>query len=116
MTNSALIVEDEWVIAADLQRILEELGWRVIGPAATVPQALWLLDSDPPSVAILDINLGRTLATPVAEELKARRIPFVLASARRNVASLGSAFEGITAIEKPFTEQKLKAAVEALLG
>jgi two-component system, response regulator PdtaR len=42
-----LVVEDEFLIALDLEALLREHGWRVLGPAATVAEALRLLE-DPP--------------------------------------------------------------------
>jgi hypothetical protein len=53
----------------------------VIGPVATVQAALRLLEDELPSVALLDVNLGIELVTPVAEALKARNVPFAIASA-----------------------------------
>ena len=60
-----LVVEDEFLIAMDLEAMLREHGWRVLGPAATVEEALRLLDGggETPDVALLDVNLrGRTVA------------------------------------------------------
>ena len=76
-----LVVEDEFLIAMDLELLLRRHGWRVLGPAATVNEALRLLQSETPDVALLDINLRGELVTPVAEELRARGVPFLLASA-----------------------------------
>lgn len=39
MQKSVLIVEDEFLIAMDLQAMLEDHGWRVLGPAANVRDA-----------------------------------------------------------------------------
>jgi hypothetical protein len=44
MQKTVLIVEDEFLIAMDLQLMLEDHGWRVIGPAANVRDALRLSD------------------------------------------------------------------------
>ena len=76
-----LVVEDEFLIAMDLELLLQEHGCRVLGPAATVAEALRLLQGETPDVALLDINLQGELVTPVAEELRARGVLFVLASA-----------------------------------
>ena len=43
MHKSVLIVEDEFLIAMNLQFMLEQEGWRVLGSAATVREALRLL-------------------------------------------------------------------------
>src|SRR3954451_11745837 len=54
-----LVVEDEYLIAADLTASLESLGAEVIGPAASIEEALSLLEinSDRLDGAVLDINL-----------------------------------------------------------
>ena len=52
-----LVVEDEFLIALDLELLLRRHGWRVLGPAATVDQALRLLRGETPDVALLDVNL-----------------------------------------------------------
>lgn len=53
MSKTVLLVEDEFLIAMDLEMLLERHGWHVLGPAATVKQALQLLRSAEPAVATL---------------------------------------------------------------
>ena len=62
---AVLVVEDEFLIAMDLECLLERNGWRVLGPAATVKEALRLLDGETPDVALLDVNLRGEMVTPV---------------------------------------------------
>ncbi|TIV23485.1 MAG: response regulator, partial [Mesorhizobium sp.] len=69
MQKTVLIVEDEFLIAMDLQSMLERRGWRVIGPVGSVAAAFRLLERERPAVALLDVNLGNELVTPVAEQL-----------------------------------------------
>jgi two-component system, response regulator PdtaR len=76
-----LVVEDEFLIAMELEGVLIRAGHKVLGPAATVSKALALLDDRTPDATVLDVNLGGERVTPVAEALEKRRIPFVLASA-----------------------------------
>jgi len=76
-----LVVEDEFLIAIELETVLTRAGYQVLGPAATVRTALALLDDRTPDAAVLDVNLGGERVTPVAEALEKRRIPFVIASA-----------------------------------
>lgn len=78
--KSVLVVEDEVLIAMDIQAELEDAGWTVIGPAGTVAQAMKLLEGHTPSVAVLDINLGGSPSFPIADALEARSIPFVFLS------------------------------------
>jgi len=73
-----LVVEDEYLLAADLAQTLEELGAVVVGPAATVERALALVEAeDRLDGAVLDLNLGGERAYPVADALVARGVPFV---------------------------------------
>jgi CheY-like chemotaxis protein len=73
-----LVVEDEFLIAMDLERTLERHGYRVLGPAATVDAALRLLDGEAPDVALLDVMIG---APSVGKPTTARRLLAALAQA-----------------------------------
>lgn len=72
-----LIVEDEALVAMELARVLTAAGAQVVGPAGSIEEALELLDRKPIDRAVLDINLGGRLVTPVAQALAARAIPFI---------------------------------------
>ena len=108
-----LVVEDEFLIAMDLECLLERHGWRVLGPAATVAAALRLLEQseEPPDAALLDVNLQDELVTPVAAALRARGVPFVLASAYERVDLLVPALAGVPNLGKPTDERRLLAAL-----
>nr|WP_281375419.1 response regulator [Hansschlegelia beijingensis] len=111
-----MIVEDEFLIAMHLQRLLEEHGWRVIGPVATVRAALRLLEEKLPDVALLDVNLGREMVTPVAEALRARSVPFAIASAyERPERFAGEVLAGAVNVGKPAVERRLLAALRQLI-
>lgn len=72
-----LVVEDEAVVAMELARVLTAAGAKVIGPAGTIEEAMDLLDGHSIDRALLDVNLGGRLITPVAKALNHRQIPFV---------------------------------------
>ena len=75
-----LIVEDEYLIALELESALRAAGYRVLGPAADVRAALELLAVERPDAAVLDVNLAGQWVTPVAEALQAISVPYILAS------------------------------------
>lgn len=76
-----LVVEDEWLVAADLEDALVEAGLEVIGPAPSVGEALALLASHGPvDAAVLDVHLTRETSLPVAEALRREGVPFVFAT------------------------------------
>ena len=115
MQKTVLVVEDEFLIALDLRLMLERGGWRVLGPVATVRGALRLLEDELPAVALLDVNLGEDLVTPVAETLKARDVPFALASAYDKPESYGGAILAEAPnVGKPTNERHLLATLAQL--
>ncbi|TIT96438.1 MAG: response regulator [Mesorhizobium sp.] len=116
MQKSVLIVEDEFLIAMDLKSMLERRGWRVMGPVASVAAASRLLDRELPSVALLDVNLGDELVTPLAEHLRSLNVPFAVASAYDRPELVGGAvLAGAPNVGKPTQEARLVIALARLL-
>ena len=77
-----LVVEDNYLIAADLVWQLESSGAEFVGMAASVGEAHAIIEAEGNGLhgAILDVNLGSERAFPVADTLIARGIPFVFAT------------------------------------
>lgn len=76
-----LVVEDEYLIMTDIACGLKRAGAEVVGPAATIVEALRLLrDASRIDAAILDINLRGVMAFPVADALSDRGVPFVFST------------------------------------
>ncbi len=80
MSTRVLVVEDEPLLAFDIAQRLTDAGYAVIGPAPSVARALDLLGCEGCDVAILDVNLGRETAEPIARDLKVRGIKFMTLS------------------------------------
>jgi ActR/RegA family two-component response regulator len=59
-----LVVEDEALIALDLQRLLDQSGAMVIGPAVSVSQALEVIHENHIDFALLDVKLGDETVDP----------------------------------------------------
>lgn len=115
--GSVLVVEDNWLIASDLSQMLNALGWQVMGPAASVKSALLLLHAQTPTVAVLDINLGAELVTPVALQLQLRGIPFVFASAYRDLNVIGvPELSDAISIQKPVSVDELSNALDQAIA
>src|SRR2546421_9257076 len=72
-----LVVEDEFIIALEIQSDLEDAGATVVGPAFTLRLAMDLAAHADVSAATLDLRLGRDSVRPVARILADRGIPFV---------------------------------------
>ena len=96
-----LVVEDEYLIAADLARQLEAAGVEVLGPVPTVAAALDLLarTSDVDG-AVLDVNLRGENVLPVAATIRERGIPFVFATGYDKLALPGE-YAGSRWCQKP---------------
>ena len=110
-----LLVEDEALIALDTADALEEAGYDVIGPADRVPSALALLETETPDIAVLDVNLAGILVWPVAEQLLARGIPFLLLSGFGNSIEAPASLRGVPRLAKPFMPRQLLAALRDML-
>lgn len=76
-----LVVEDDFIVAFDMQVMLEEQGAEVLGPASSLQEASAILATNAPQAAVLDVNLNGEFVFPLARELKSRGIPFVFATA-----------------------------------
>jgi CheY-like chemotaxis protein len=108
-----LVVEDDYMLADDLREDLESAGAEVLGPVATVEDALALLArEDRLDGAVLDVNLAGEAVYPVADALLARGVQFAFATGYDGW-SLPAAYAGIPRFEKPLDPL---AVVRALLG
>ena len=96
-----LLVEDEMLIAAMLEDMLDDLGCVVVGPAARVAQALALIEAEVIDAAVLDISLHRELSYPVADALIARRIPFLF-STGYDKSRIRTGYQSSPMLQKPY--------------
>lgn len=112
---SVLILEDDVLIALDLQHILENEGYRVIGPAFCSATALSLIENETPTLALLDAHLGRTNSFELADILLARNAKIIFVTGHsRGWISLPHRHRRI--IEKPFLPSDVLAAVKSELN
>src|SRR4026207_2143751 len=75
--RSILLVEDEFLLALQLEELLESHGGTVRGPSRTLDDALKAAQRENFDFAILDINLNGTMVYPLADQLLASRTPFL---------------------------------------
>lgn len=108
LPGSALVVEDNFIIALDAQAMLTRLGVAKVEVASSVAQALGRIASDNPDFAVLDFNLGRENSIPVAEELARRGIPFVFATGYGEDADILGPFAGRPVLRKPYSSAELQ--------
>jgi two-component system, response regulator PdtaR len=105
-------VEDEFLIAMELNTVLTEAGFTVIGPVSTVVGALDRIRTDPPHAAVLDVSLRGERVTPVAEVLAQMGTPYVLTSAYQAAELAGEpSLERARNLGKPTSPTELVAAL-----
>jgi DNA-binding response OmpR family regulator len=110
-----LVVEDEFLVAMQIEAILTRAGWRVIGSAGTLSSAVSLARKSACDAALLDVNLRGERADEVAEILFARGVPFLFVSGYGR-GNLPAAFrQSVELIAKPFSHRTLVEAVRNLM-
>ncbi|SDP41995.1 PAS domain S-box-containing protein [Filomicrobium insigne] len=108
-----LVVEDEPLVAIDIEDCLKEAGCSVLGPAANAEQAMRLIKNETFDIALMDANLAGTRVDELAQTLKARGIPFAFVSGYGR-EGLPAGFQEALLVSKPFNSRQLIGAVESL--
>jgi DNA-binding LytR/AlgR family response regulator len=110
-----LIVEDELLIALELQHIAEHLGCTVVGPAGSVEGALQLLSGATPDAALLDVNLGEGRVTPVAQACWDRSVPFALVTGYGRLQLEEPLLQSAPRVRKPFDRRAIHKVLAIVL-
>lgn len=115
MLSRILIVEDEMLVAFELEMILTDLGYEVVGIAPDLDTASTYFDQAL-DLALVDLNLRDGLTGPqIGQRLSESGVTVLFISA--NPRLLGDGLAGtIGVITKPTDETTVKAAVEYALG
>ena len=108
-----LIVEDATLLALELEAGLVEAGATIVGTAGDVDEAMGHAEA-PLDAAVLDVNLGGKLVTPVAERLAARGVPFVFATGYGERGAPGGFDAPI--VRKPYNIHQIVRAVAEAVG
>ena len=109
-----LLVEDEYLPAADVTDMLHLLGVEVIGPVPDLDSALDAATDERLDGAILDVNLRGKAVFPVAERLLARKTPFLFATGYDEWV-LPEKFRWHPRLTKPFDRLSLERVTSAAL-
>lgn len=114
---SLFLVEDEALIAMDLESLVEEMGHAVLSVAANVEEAIDMLGALPakPDAAIVDANLGGQSAQPIVEALKKSGIPTVIASGYAPVELERMGLRGVL-VRKPYNARTIMNALNTVLA
>jgi CheY-like chemotaxis protein len=77
---NVLVVEDDALVAWDVEAALLDAGCLVVGPANGINRAMELMEANKLDLVVLDLNLGKTSSAPVADRLQEKGIPFIFLS------------------------------------
>jgi len=111
--RSVLVVEDNPIIALDLQIILEAAGATVVGPAYDLSKALNLIEANNVNAAVLDYLLQAGDTLPLARVLGERGIPFLFQTS--DPESVARKHAGALILPKPYRPDQLTSAVYSLV-
>jgi DNA-binding NarL/FixJ family response regulator len=114
-----LVVDDEWLVAVDVQRTLRRAGYVVDEIVTSAPKVLAALHRVGPDLVLLDIDLGTELdGLELANRIRAQSpVPIVFLSAHCDPPTLKRAMRASPHgfVVKPFTEAQLLTAVQLAL-
>jgi DNA-binding response OmpR family regulator len=109
-----LLVEDEALVAMNLQDDLNEAGYAVVGPFDTCAAALAWLEAETPDLAVLDTVLKDGTCRTLAAEFSRRGVGFVLWSGHLQDKQTLQEFTDAVWVEKPSTHTALLHALASL--
>jgi DNA-binding NtrC family response regulator len=113
--GKVLVVVEDAIMALDLQRLLHEAGYRVVGPATNVVEIQRMIQRGDIDCAILDLDVDRRAPLPIADLLAFADVPFVYLTTGV-LGPVPSLHRQRPVVEKPFTREVLLAAVEKAMA
>ncbi|EAQ28960.1 Bacteriophytochrome (light-regulated signal transduction histidine kinase) [Erythrobacter sp. NAP1] len=116
LPNRVLLVEDNMIIALGTEDNLRILGVEDIDVQSTVAGTLEAIKSTPPDFAILDFNLGTESSLAVSEELRAREIPFVVATGYSEIDDQINELGAEGVIQKPYGLEEIELALTTIIN
>ena len=108
---SVMIVEDEMLVALDLQETVKSLGYKVVGPFGGLAEAIDGAGTHAVDFAILDLNLNGEMTYDLAVELEKRGIPIVFTTGYES-DTITSRFQNCRVLNKPVVKDALESVLK----
>jgi CheY-like chemotaxis protein len=105
--NRILVVEDEPLVAMNLSKSLDELGFSVVGPYSTLAKAVAAAGEREFDAALLDVNLSGETVYPVADILASKNVPFAFITGY-GTAALPDKYANAPVLQKPVDNETLQ--------
>jgi hypothetical protein len=96
-----------------LEDMLADLGCAVVGPAASVNEALAMIDAEAIDAAVLDVNFNGQISYPIADALAAGGVLFIFSTGYDKDALL-DVYRTFPVLQKPLRKCRIKVRVDAL--
>ncbi len=119
MAVRVVIAEDEAIVRLDLKEIMEEEGYEVVGETGRGDEAVELVRTHRPDLAILDIKMPGADGLAAAREINAERLCAVLiltAFSQRDLIEQARNAGALAYLVKPFQKSELLPAIEMAIG
>jgi DNA-binding response OmpR family regulator len=113
MAAKIIIIEDEPIIALDLEDLIREAGFEIAGVATRLDKALTMIEHTNFDAAILDANL-HGLSSQAARALTLKRLPFIVLSGC-SLKQKKASFPDAHFIQKPCKPDQLISALNLIL-
>jgi CheY-like chemotaxis protein len=113
LPDDVLIVEDDPIIALGFEDTIVGFGVSVVRTAASVSQALKMIEERAPEFALLDVALVREMSFEIAERLDALAIPFAFVTGYSADVKVPVAFTERPRLPKPCTADALLAVLNS---
>lgn len=110
-----LIVEDDAMLALDMEMILRDAGYEICAVASKNEKARQAIEKSPPAVALLDYNLRDATSAATANELSRRAIPFAYVTGRPESVRADACAPPARIIAKPYSESQILDVLDALV-
>lgn len=114
-----LVVEDEWLVSMEIETILENAGFQVVGVAVSADEAVRMAETERPDLVMMDIRLkGRGDGVDAALEINRRlglRCLFVSAYTDDRMRERAQAARPLGWLSKPFSDRQLLKTLQAAL-
>jgi two-component sensor histidine kinase len=111
-----LVIEDEALVALQLQADLESAGHQVVGPARSLQAGMTLAEREEIDVALIDVSLGRETSAPIADRLLARNVPFAFVTGYSDTAMLPEHLRMMPRLIKPSALPDVQRILAGLLN
>jgi DNA-binding NtrC family response regulator len=111
-----LVAEDEGLIALQLELMLSDLNFTVIGPASSVEEVVAAVENDEFDGALLDVNLRGHSIFPVLPRIVKAKKPYIITSGYDASSLFPVEYQQVPRVAKPFDENRLRLLCEQMFA